>query len=634
VLQSTPMKTAQPLRLHVLKGAALSRAVTVVLDQLGLDVEPAPEEPAGDGLPALLLVPAGCEVPDRWRGHALEVPDDIRPPALSELLRMAMENAILRRELRQLQAESDRYHEQFAELNRIGIALSSERDIDKLQDFILRTLRQLTRADGASLWLVEGEDANRIVRFASTQNFSLDVPYSSFTVPLAESSMVGYTILHGRSQVVDDAYAPSPETPYGLGSKAFDEQHGYRTRSMLCVPMRNHDGEVVGAVQLVNAKRHPETRITRDNADAEIRPFRRDDIEMIESIASQAAVALDNKRLLDSIQALFEGFVKASVTAIESRDPTTYGHSGRVAALTVGLAESVTSIAAGHYRDLRFNPEQLKELRYAALLHDFGKVGVRENVLVKEKKLYASQMDFIRARFDFVMRSRQLAHTEEKLRLARHGKGSRELFAEIDRRLATELTQLQTWLEAVVDANEPSVLDEDKASTLAFLARWTYTDMGGAERPLLEPDEFHFLSIQRGTLDEKERLEIESHVTHSYRFLTKIPWTSTMRDVPRIAYGHHEKLDGSGYPRHLQAAEIPVQSRIMTISDIYDALTATDRPYKRAVPLDKALAILKSEADAGKLDPDLLDVFITKRIYEAAAAYRPDQDLLLGIESR
>ncbi|HEX6547327.1 MAG TPA: HD domain-containing phosphohydrolase [Candidatus Dormibacteraeota bacterium] len=628
------MKTAQPLRLLVLEGAALSRAVVGVLEQLGLEVGAAPEGPSTDGLPDLLLVPGGTVVPDRWHGHALEIPDEIRPTALTELLRVAMENAILRRELHQLQAESDRYHEQFAELNRIGIALSSERDIDKLQDFILRTLRQLTRADGASLWLVEGSGESRIVRFASTQNPSVEQPYSSFTVPLTEGSMVGYTILHGRSQVIDDAYAPPPDTPFGLGSKAFDQQHRYLTKSMLCVPMRNHEGEVVGAVQLVNAKRHPNVRITRDNAEAEIVAFRRDDIEMIESIASQAAVALDNKQLLDSIQALFEGFVKASVTAIESRDPTTYGHSGRVAALTVSLAELVSALGVGRYVDLHFNADQLKELRYAALLHDFGKVGVRENVLVKEKKLYPSQMDFIHARFQFVQRSRQLAHTEEKLRLAERGQVHPEEFAEIDRRLATELTQLESWLEAVTQANEPSILDEDKASTLAFLARWNYTDISGAERPLLEPDEFHFLSIQRGTLDEKERLEIESHVTHSYRFLTKIPWTSTMSEVPRIAYGHHEKLDGSGYPRHLRAAEIPVQSRMMTIADIYDALTATDRPYKRAVPLEKALAILKSEADEGKLDADLLDVFITKRIYEAAATYRPDEDLLLGADVR
>lgn len=627
------MKTAGRFAIHIDPRLDLRDGLQGVLDEVGADATPAPAAPDLDGDPAVLLVPEGVKPPAAWQEHAVQVPPDVAPSAFAALLRVAIENAALRAQVRRMEAEAERYHQQFTELNRIGIALSSERDITKLQDFILRTCRQLTNADGASLWLLEGEDDAQIVRFASTQNHSLDVPYNSFTLPLTPTSMVGYTILHGRSQTVDNVY--SAHTPYGLGgSKTFDEQHGYHTKSMLCVPMRNHSGQLVGAVQLINAKRAFETRLTLENIEAEVLPFHPDDVEMIESIASQAAVALDNKELLDSIQALFEGFVKASVTAIESRDPTTYGHSGRVAALTVGIAESISSIGVGAYRDLHFDQDHLKEIRYAALLHDFGKVGVREHVLVKEKKLYPSQIDFIRARFEFVQRSRQLQHTEAKLRLALAGRLTPEVMDEIDRRLATEMTQLREWLSAVLTANEPSVLDEDKASTLAFLSQRMYTDIAGRELPLLEPDEFHFLSIRRGTLDEDERLEIESHVTHSYRFLTKIPWTSTMRDVPRIAYGHHEKLDGTGYPRHLTGPEIPVQTRMMTISDIYDALTATDRPYKRAVPLDKALAILKSEADEGKLDSDLLDVFITKRVYEAADSYRPDEELLMGADRR
>jgi HD-GYP domain-containing protein (c-di-GMP phosphodiesterase class II) len=628
------VKTASAFPVRLADGFRRDPVLTAVLDRLGLEAAPAGQQAPPPDQAALLLVNPGGQVPSAWAGRALEIPAAIGPEALATLLRVAMDNAVLRAQVQQMERESERYHEQFAELNRIGIALSSERDMDKLQGFILRTCRQLTSADGASLWLVDGEGDERIVRFASVQNYSLDAPFSSFTVPLTESSMVGYTILHGQSQVIDDAYHLPPETAFGWGGRALDEQHGYRTKSLLCAPMRDHAGQVVGAIQLLNAKRSFDTRLTLANAEAEITPFRRDDIEMIESIASQAAVALDNKALLDSIQAVFEGFVKASVTAIESRDPTTYGHSGRVAALTVGLAESISGLGAGTYRDLAFTADQLKEIRYAALLHDFGKVGVRENVLVKEKKLYPSQIDFIRARFEFVERSLQLKHSLDKLHLAEHERGSPEIFEEIDRRLATEMQELDTWLEAVQQANEPSVLDEDKASMLAFLAQRTFEDIGGAQRPLLEPEEFHFLSIRRGTLDEKERLEIESHVTHSYRFLTKIPWTKAMKDIPAIAYGHHEKLDGTGYPRHLTAPEIPVQTRMMTISDIYDALTATDRPYKRAVPLEKALAILKMESDEGKLDADLLDVFITKRVYEAAATYRPDAELLLGADNR
>jgi HD-GYP domain-containing protein (c-di-GMP phosphodiesterase class II) len=496
--------------------------------------------------------------------------------APSELLRLTLENAALKDEL----AEQRR---QFAELNRIGIALSAERDIQKLQDLILSTCRRLTHADGASLWLVEGEEGERVLRFASTQNHSIDVPYASFTVPLNEQSMVGYTVISGDSQLVDDAYELPPGAAFGVAAREFDERHGYRTRSMLCVPMHNHAGDAVGAIQLINAKRNPRSKLSAANVDVEVVPFRREDLRMIESIASQAAVSLDNKLLLDSIQALFDGFVQASVTAIESRDPTTYGHSGRVAALTVALAEQVSG----------FSAEQLKELRYAALLHDFGKVGVREHVLVKEKKLYPWQLELIRARFEVAKASRQLTE---------------------------ELAQLECWLAAVVAANEPGPLNDETRRLLATLA----------ERALLQPDELHLLNIPHGTLDDNERLEIESHVTHTYRFLTKIPWTPAMRAIPDIAYGHHEKLDGSGYPRHLKAPEIPIQARMMTISDIFDALTATDRPYKKAVPVDRALDILRSEAAAQKLDAALLDVFIGKRVYTAAAGYRPDGELLLG----
>ncbi len=621
------MKTTTTFPLYHLPGTSLG-TLAAVLSGLGLEAWPlGGEAPVGT---SLLLLVDGQQAPAGWEEWAVQVPVDGSPSALRALLQVAMENAVLKTQVREFQAAGRRQHQQFEELNRIGIALSSERDIDKLQDLILRTCRQLTKADGATLYLIEeAGEGERKLRFAWSQTASVDVPYSSFVMPLTEKSMGGYTILSGMSQLVDDAYTLPADVPFGF-NRSFDEQHGYRTRSMLCTPMRNHTGDVVGAIQLINAKRSFETQLTPQNIDAEVVSFQREDLEMIESIASQAAVALDNKMLLDSIQALFEGFVKASVTAIESRDPTTYGHSGRVAVLTVSLAEEVTRIGAGAYKDLHFTADQLKELRYASLLHDFGKIGVREHVLVKEKKLYPGQLDYIKERFAFVERSVQLQYTQEKLKLALEGGATPEALAEVDGRLQKDLADMDDWLRQLTAANEPSVLDEDKASTLGFLALRQFTDLSQQAHPLLEPDEFHFLSIKRGTLDEKERLEIESHVTNSYKFLTKIPWTPAMRDVPRIAYGHHEKLDGTGYPRRLKAAEIPVQTRMMTISDIYDALTAQDRPYKRAVPLDRALEILRTEAAEGKLDQDLLDVFIARRVFVATENYRPDQDLLLG----
>jgi len=311
--------------------------------------------------------------------------------------------------------------------------------------------------------------------------------------------------------------------------------------------------------------------------------------------------------------------VQASVTAIEQRDPTTAGHSGRVERLTSGLAHAVTEVAVGKYRDVRLTEEQFKELRYACLLHDFGKVGVREHILIKAKKLVPGQLEVIQARFEFVQRSVQVKYATEKLEAIRSDNANLEQLLEIDRRLEEDLRQLRLWFDAIASANEPTVLPEDKASMLEVLSRQTYVDMSGREHPMLDPQEFRFLSIRKGTLDEQERLEMESHVTHSFHFLSKIPWTPIMRGIPEIAYGHHEKLDGTGYPRGLTDPQIPIQTKMMTISDIYDALTAQDRPYKRAVPLERALDILHEEANAGKLDKELLDIFATRRIFDLTA---------------
>ncbi len=568
--------------------------------------------------PALVLHATGEEPPKGLGDMAFAVPNDASGPALRELLRTAMENAALKREVKQLQEQARRQHRQFEELNRIGIALSAERDIGKLQEFILMTMRQLTNADGASLWRkTVGEDGSPQLFLASSQNTSIDNTYQAFTVPVDDKSVVGYTVTVGWSQIYDDAYTPPPGKPQG--GKGFDAQYGYRTKSMLTVPMRNYNNEVVGAVQLINAKRNFDTKLTIANVPREVVSFRPEDLEMIESIASQAAVALDNKSLLDSIQALFDGFVQASVTAIEQRDPSTAGHSGRVESLTTSLARAVTDIEAGKYRDVYLTEDQLKELRYACLLHDFGKVGVREHILIKAKKLVPGQLEVIQARFEFVERSVQVKYANEKLEAMRSGASGEAALADIDRRLDEELGRLRTWIQGIVSANEPTVMPEDKASMLEELAQETYHDMAGHPHPMLDPQEFRFLSIRKGTLDPQERLEMEAHVTHSFHFLTKIPWTSVMRGIPEIAYGHHEKLDGSGYPRGLTGDQIPLQAKMMTISDIYDALTAQDRPYKRAVPRDIALDILHAEAGDGKLDKDLLDVFVKKRIYQVTA---------------
>src|SRR5438552_2988536 len=610
--RETLMQTVPRFHLYV-----LDDDLPAGLAAAGLQTEELPD-PAAIEHPALILLGAGQKAPERLAEMAIELPQDASPSALRELVRVAMENVALKQQVTQLESEAHRRHRQFRELNRIGIALSAEKDIDRLQSFILTTMRQLTHADGASLWLKMDQEGEAKLFLASSQNHSIDKnTYSAFMVPVDERSVVGYTVSVGKSQIYDDAYNPPPGKP--VGGKSFDAQFGYRTKSMLTVPMRDYHNDVVGAVQLINAKRRFETRLAIDNVETEVVSFQPDDVEMIESIASQAAVALDNKSLLDSIQALFDGFVQASVTAIEQRDPSTAGHSGRVEGLTTRLAREINEIATGKFGNVTLTEDQFKELRYACLLHDFGKVGVREHILIKAKKLVPGRLEVIQARFEFIERSVQVKYATEKLEAMKSGRNGSAI-EEIDRRLEAELEQLNEWVRSIAAANEPTVMPEDKASMLEFLSQQTYFDIGGNAHPMLEPQEFRFLSIRKGTLDPQERLEMESHVTHSFHFLTKIPWTPVMKSIPEIAYGHHEKLDGSGYPRVLTGDQIPLQARMMTISDIYDALTAQDRPYKRAVPPSTALDILHEEAAQGKLDRDLLDIFVAKKIYLPAAA--------------
>jgi response regulator RpfG family c-di-GMP phosphodiesterase len=287
----------------------------------------------------------------------------------------------------------------------------------------------------------------------------------------------------------------------------------------------------------------------------------------------------------------------------------------------VGLAEAVDRGGEGQYRGTRFSREQLKELRYAGLLHDFGKVGVREQVLVKQKKLYPYDLEVIKHRFAYLKQAAELEFERTRSQfLMTHGREKyTQVELELERARAQRREELEHFMSAIIAANEPTILAEDSSNELKLLAQKTWVDLDGAERPLLSADELRFLQIPRGNLDDRERREIESHVSHTFRFLQQIPWTRDLRGVPEIAFGHHEKLNGRGYPRAVQAEAIPVQTRMMTISDIYDALTASDRPYKRAVSTDRALDILHMEAKEGMLDTELLKIFVQARVFELVA---------------
>jgi HD-GYP domain-containing protein (c-di-GMP phosphodiesterase class II) len=552
------------------------------------------------------------------------VPTPAPPRQLLVSMRAGFREAAARAETARARAETTLRSREIAELTRIGVALGTERDLKTLLEQILTQARQITQSDAGSLYLVETpEQGATRLRFRLAQTFSKpEAPFVEFTIPVDRSSLAGYAASTGEPLVIDDAYFLPPDVEYTI-NRSFDERYGYRTKSMLVIPMKDHKEQIIGVLQLINRKRRFEAVLAKPaDVEREVVPYSRRTVELVTALAGQAAVAIENSRLYEDIERLFEGFVKAAVLAIEQRDPTTFGHSGRVAGMTVSLAAVVDRTPDGPYRGIRFTREQLRELRYAGLLHDFGKVGVREQVLVKAKKLYSSSLELIRQRYAFLRRTAEREFWRKRAEyLEQSGRTGYDTFLkDLEVAHTAELADLEHFVQVVEKANEPSVLPEGRFEELLELGQREYEDIGGNTKPYLGPEELRFLTIRKGSLDETERQEIESHVTHTYNFLQRIPWTRELQQVPLIAFGHHEKLDGKGYPRRVTGEAIPIQTRMMTIADIFDALTAQDRPYKPAVPLERALDIMTQEVQSGQLDQELFRLFVAARAFEAATA--------------
>ncbi len=561
----------------------------------------------------------GSDTPPSLNHAFLYVPLAAPPRALESAVQAAVENMELAARERFASEGLHVAERQREQLNEIGVALSSQHDLNVLLNLILAKAREITGADAGSLYLVEeGSDGNRQLRFKLTQNDSLEFPFKELTLPLSEDSMAGYTALRGEVLNFDDAYKMPRDLPFHFNDH-FDKQTGYHTQSLLSLPMRNAKGEVLGVLQLINSKTDPTARLKSSNDAATfVQPFGKRAVDLALSLASQAAVAYENRKLYDDIEALFDGFVNASVTAIEQRDPTTSGHSQRVAIYTEELAKTVGALTIGPYSGAKFDSAQLKEIRYAALLHDFGKVGVREEVLVKAKKLYPLQLELLRQRFDYIRKEIEATSVRRKLQvyLERDRGGALAEIARLTEDFDQRLKRVDEYFQFILDSNEPTLMEGGKFDRLREIAKQYYIDQSGIERPYLSPDEVRLLLIPKGSLDASERLQIESHVVHTFNFLKQIPWTKGLRNIPGIARAHHEKLDGTGYPYKLRADEIPLPAKMMTICDIYDALTAADRPYKRAVPVERALGILNDCAKAGEVDSELVHYFIDAKVYE------------------
>lgn len=486
--------------------------------------------------------------------------------------------------------------EKLTALLEVGKAMASERNLDRLLQLILGEVTKVMEAERSSLFLVDRERNELWSKIAQ----GLEVREIRLKIGMGIS---GYVAQTGKIVNIPDAYA-DPRF-----NQETDRRTGFRTRNILCAPMQNKHNEVIGVLQVLNK---------RDGI------FTEEDEELILALSSQAAVAVENAILYEDIQKLFEGFIKASVYAIESRDPTTSGHSERVAILTVGLAEKVDRADTGLYADVKFSIEDMREIRYASLLHDFGKVGVREPVLVKANKLYEHNLEAVRARFKFIKKVVENEYLQRKLSLALTlGREAAVEVALLDEELQRKLAELDEELAFILEANKPTVLPTGGFERILDIAAKMYEEIDGSRQPFLTEKEAENLSIAKGSLNHQERLEIESHVTHTFRFLRQIPWTKDLRRVPAIAYAHHEKLTGRGYPNNLNGDDIPFQSKMMTICDIYDALTAADRPYKRAMPPEKALNILNLEVKDGNVDAELVRIFTESQVWALVKDMKP-----------
>ena len=609
-------------------GSTIADGVLLLSNKSGGQVALVTSEPMSatpENVPKILISDDAADCTDNDCFAALS--PSVSAPVLTRTLRSAAELCRLRQDDSHSQQSIQRKDYVLRELLEIGKSLNSFSNLQALLSIILEKSRHMIGADAGSIYVVEGHDGPaeaRKLHFKLMQNDSITCDFEEFEMPVSTKSMAGAATVMKRSINISDVRHLPQDAPYSY-DHSWDERTGYRTISMLTVPMINQEGTVMGVVQLINKKKNPSVKlVTPADFDKEVIPIDEDGCDLIETLASQAGIAMENARLYAEIKKIFTGFVKASVHAIEQRDPTTSGHSFRVAALTRELARVVNEQKDGRFKSTRFSEEQIREIETAALLHDFGKVGVREEVLVKAKKLYPQNREIIRARIDFIRTSIENDHLQRRLSWLQEGAPEEELAILDDARKRAVADIDECW-RIINAANEPTVLNEGDFAKVEDVAGRTYFDINGKPRHYLEPEEVKALLIAKGSLTAEELEEIRSHAAHTISFLERIPWGVSMKNIPKYAGCHHEKLDGSGYPRRLTDKDIPLPSKIMAVADIYDALTAADRPYKKAVPIEKAFQILDFEVKDNHIDGDLVALFRKYEVYKVLDGKQPSE---------
>lgn len=502
-------------------------------------------------------------------------------------------------------------------LNAIGIALSAERDNSRLLEMILLGAKEITNADGGTLYTVT-ED--RHLKFEIMHNASLGiamggttnqtVPFPPLSLYLADGSpnvnmVAAYAALNDRTVNISDAYE---EVGFDFsGTRKFDQQTGYRSKSFLTIPMKNHENEITGVLQLINAM---------DPVTQAIIPFSRANQRLVESLASQAAVALTNHNLIEGLKGLFEAFIELIADAIDEKSPYTGGHCRRVPELTMMLADAANRTRVGPLRDFSMSEKDIYELRIAAWLHDCGKVTTPESVMDKPTKLATifDRVHLIEQRFELLKKQAEVAMLRQQLAALRGGQTGLAESAAADYK--RQVAQWEDDLEFIRSANLGSeFMTPEHQQRVKDIAAYALLDGTGKPVPFLSEDEVYNLNITRGTLTREEREIINNHIVVTINMLESLPYPKDLKRVPEYAGGHHERMDGKGYPRGLTREQMSIPARIMGIADIFEALTSRDRPYKKAKTLTESLHILGRMKLDNHIDPDLFDIFIHERIY-------------------
>ncbi len=498
-------------------------------------------------------------------------------------------------------------------LTKIGSALSAEKNIDRLLEMIVEEAKKLTNANGGTLYVTS--DNEMALNFAIVQNDKLQIRMGGTgkkihwpPVPLQNpdhspnyTNVSAYAALTGNLVNIEDVYHA---TGFNFeGTRRFDQQTGYRSVSMLVVPLKNHDNDMIGVLQLLNAQ---------DPVMGNIRAFTQQEQQITESLASQAAVALSNKILIHSLEELLDSFIRTIATAIDEKSPYTGGHVRRVADLTLTIADRINAVREGPFAECFLSPEELAELRIAAWLHDVGKITTPEHIVNKSTKLetIVDRIELIKTRLEIMKRDREIAAL--KRTLARFQAKETDPFSIREDPTEAPYDDLFQFIEKInlgVDEINNEILDRLRAAS-----DWQWQDKDGL-KPLLTENEIHNLSIRRGTLTDEERATIESHAAITHGMLSKLPFPKKFKNVPFLAASHHERLDGTGYPQGLTEDQLPLQARILALADIFEALTATDRPYKQGNTLNDAIRIMAHMAEDHHIDADLFDLFLREKIH-------------------